>query len=155
MLAGSVGSLLDCPVGTGRFLGLYRKLGLTNVTGIDSSETMLALARKKRLAVVLEKGDATSIGVDDQTYDVVVCVRFLDLIEETAMRAAVTELTRVCGGFIVLTIRLGDKYVPKSNTATHDRKKFRRLMTARGFVLVEEVPVFKAGWVVMKWRRRQ
>lgn len=145
-------ALLDCPVGTGRFLALYRRLGL-EATGVDSSEEMLSLARKKRLAVALTEGHADNLNFADGRFRVVVCVRFLDLIEEEAMRAVTRELARVCGHTLVLTIRLGEKYVLKSNTATHDERKFRRLMATLGFELTDDVPIFKAGWRVMRWRR--
>ena len=55
------GSVLDVPVGTGRFLKLYANLKM-KCTGIDISEEMLTLARQKRMpGVVLQIGNETSL----------------------------------------------------------------------------------------------
>lgn len=151
-------SVLDCPVGTGRFLPLYGALA-AHVLGLDASEEMLALARAKKRRHAgrhqLEIGDAASTGCDDGRYDVVVCVRFLDLIDEEAMRAVMRELCRVARRAVVLTIRLGDAYVPKSNTATHDKKKFAALVRRLGFVMTDIVSFRDAGWMLMTIERRK
>jgi 2-polyprenyl-3-methyl-5-hydroxy-6-metoxy-1,4-benzoquinol methylase len=44
MMANATGTVLDVPVGTGRYLPLWHRLGLA-CAGIDASEEMLALAR--------------------------------------------------------------------------------------------------------------
>ena len=146
-------SVLDCPVGTGRFLKMYADIGVRSVQGVDVSSEMLALAHRKKprsITVELEKGDATNIDCDDRSVDVAVCVRFLDLIDENAMRLVMSELMRVSKRAIVLTIRLGDEYVPKVNTATHHRKKFLSVVSKHGWRVEETVPIFLAGWVVMR-----
>jgi len=142
-------TVLDVPVGEGRFLKLYKKLGL-QATGIDISEDMLALAKQKRSATILRIGDASSLSFEDRSFDTVVCVRFLDLLDEKAMRAVMHEICRVARSTIVLTIRLGDKYVLKSNTATHDTLLWRALIRRQGWQLANELPVFKQGWHVIK-----
>jgi ubiquinone/menaquinone biosynthesis C-methylase UbiE len=152
--------VLDCPVGTGRFMLLYADIGAKHVHGIDSSAEMIALARKKvpramknYADVELEVGDATSIPSSDEVYDVSVCVRFLDLIDEEAMQKVVTELCRVTRRVIICTIRFGNKYVPKANTAEHDRAKFFRLIKKLGWKLEESVPFRDAGWEILQLRR--
>jgi ubiquinone/menaquinone biosynthesis C-methylase UbiE len=146
-------SVLDVPVGTGRFLRLYRKLNLACV-GIDSSPAMLALARRKRQPGQLLIGDARQLLLEDKAVDATVCVRFLDLIEEHAMRQVVAELCRVTRTCIILTIRLGGKYVLKVNTATHDAKKFTALLTKCGWRAAEDKMIFKQGWRVLRLERR-
>jgi len=151
-------TVLDVPVGTGRFLKVYQKLGILNVTGIDSSEEMLELAHRKRIDKTanyrLRIGDARKLAASEKSHDVAVCVRFLDLIDEEAMREVVKELCRVAVRAIILTIRLGPKYIPKSNTATHDSNKFRALVRSQGFNIIKEVPVLNAGWQIMRLERR-
>jgi len=149
MLRGARGSVLDVPVGTGRFLPLYDELKLI-ASGIDSSEEMLALASKKKSKARLSVGDASKLTCKDKFFDHAVCVRFLDLIDEDAMVKVTKELFRVTRKQIVLTIRLGEKYVPKSNTAEHDEKKFRALIKRSGWMVAQDVPIFNAGWHVMK-----
>lgn len=158
MLRGRGGTVLDVPFGTGRFVEMYRAQRMS-VVGVDASEEMLALARKK-----IKKSDDVDLycedvlsflaRIGDRCYESVVCVRFLDLIDEKAMRAVVTELCRVARDRIVLTIRLGDRYAPKVNTATHDEKRLRRLIGERGWRIAEDVPVFRAGWRVMRLERK-
>lgn len=154
MMADATGSVLDVPVGSGRFLRLWRRLNLTPM-GIDCSSDMLTLARKKRIEATLLMGDARELPLMDQQMDSVVCVRFLDLIGEEAMRRVAREIFRVSRSRVILTIRLGSQYVLKSNTATHDEKKFRALVRREEFEILEEVPVFKQGWVVMRLQRRE
>lgn len=145
--------VVDCPAGTGRFFSVYRDLDCT-VHAIDISETMLKLAQKKvprgSKKFFLEKGDATDI--EDRGYDGAVCVRFLDLIDEEAMRKVVTELAKA-KKFIICTIRLGDKYVPKSNTAEHDEKKFRALVKKLGFTIADTARFREGSWHVLLLKR--
>lgn len=155
-----VKSVVDVPVGTGRFLPLYRRLGIIDITGVDVSEEMLKLAKRKRVGAHLHVGDATALAEPDGqpyeygAFDVAVCVRFLDLIDEAAMRRVMAELMRVARRAVVLTIRWGENYVPKVNTATHDRNAFKRLIKRHGWGIEETVPIFEAGWVVMRLGRR-
>jgi ubiquinone/menaquinone biosynthesis C-methylase UbiE len=153
-------SVLDCPIGTGRFLRLYADLSVREVIGVDSSDEMLRLARRKvprsmkqHAKVRLEVGDARKHDCVDQRVHCVVCVRFLDLIEEEAMHAVMQEMMRVADKLIVLTIRFGPKYVPKSNTATHDSKKFLSLVRHSKWIVVERVPVLNAGWEIVRLGR--
>jgi len=141
--------LIDVPVGTGRFLAMYKALGIS-VIGVDISEEMLQQARTKGHPVHLEIGDATKLRFGDQEFDAAVCVRFLDLIEEEAMQQVMHELFRVTKKHIILTIRLGNKYIAKSNTATHSNRKFKNLIHKNGWRIAVRHPIFKQGWNVMR-----
>jgi ubiquinone/menaquinone biosynthesis C-methylase UbiE len=145
--------LLDAPVGTGRFLPLWELRGFRWL-GVDASEEMLALARRKRASArnELVEGDVTALDLESGALDCAVCVRFLDLVDQDTMRRAVRELHRVlrAGGRFVLTIRLGPEYLPKSNTATHDERAFLTFIKRLGFRVDRDEPVFNAGWHVMQ-----
>jgi ubiquinone/menaquinone biosynthesis C-methylase UbiE len=159
MMASATGTVLDAPVGTGRYLPLWRRLGLT-CAGIDVSDEMLAQARAKMNPedkVTLAIGDASNMSCfGDRAFDSAVCVRFLDLIDEPAMQKVVRELCRVVRSRIVLTIRLGDCYTPKVNTATHDEGQFLSLVRQLGWrVAEEEREGFILGWRVMQLARCQ
>lgn len=148
-------SVLDIPFGEGRFVWLHKKKGYETL-GIDSSGEMLALARRKMNGIKNIKtmtGDARSTGLEDRSYDAVLCIRFLDLIDEDSMRAVMGELTRIAKRTIICTIRLGTKYVCKVNTATHDQKKFKHMVTRAGFKVVRDVPVFSEGWHILQMER--
>ena len=151
-------SVLDVPCGTGRFLDVYRALKVRVVHGVDASDEMIGLAKRKVAPgdnTVLEVGYATATGMQAGAFDCVVCVRFLDLIDEEAMRLVLTELYRVARKSVVLTIRLGTKYVPKSNTAEHDGPKFYRHMARAGWQVGEKALFRDAGWFIMRLERRK
>lgn len=154
--------LLDLPCGTGRFIELYGKTSsLRTVTCGDISPEMYRQAERKARSI---KGpifsfltiDATDIKQMKPTcVDTVVCMRFLDLIDEATLDKVMRELSRVvvARGNIICTIRLGDGYVPKTNTATHDRQRWNNLLRRLGWRIEEAVPIFNAGWVVLKLAR--
>lgn len=157
MVGSTSRSVLDVPVGTGRFLALWHKLGM-RITGLDVSDEMVALARRKwRKGMVgeLVVGDfLTTDAVRYDKYDVVAMIRILDLIDEEAMRAFVKKAAELARREIVLTIRFGPKYVPKANTAEHDETKFKRMVSNLGWKEVGRVPIFNAGWNVLHLRRK-
>jgi ubiquinone/menaquinone biosynthesis C-methylase UbiE len=149
MLELQKGSLLDVPVGTGRFLEFCSKKGF-QITGIDSSLEMLSQAQDKGIPCTLELGDATDLIFKDKNFDHAICIRFLDLIDAPAMYQVVRELCRVTKKTIICTIRFGDAYVQKVNTATHDKKKFLALIKRCGWTIAEEHPFRKQGWNVLR-----
>ena len=142
-------SVLDVPVGTGRFIPVYDKLRVKHVVGVDISSSMLAIAGKKRVKyskVKLYEGDARKI---KESVDVAVCVRFLDLIDEKAMYAVMANLLTCANDAVICTIRFGKKYVPKSNTAEHNEKQFRKFVRVGGWEIKEAIPIFTLGWHIL------
>jgi hypothetical protein len=97
----------------------------------------------------LEVADIRQLPLKEKTVDTAICVRFLDLVPEETMVQAMTELSRVTRNNIILTIRLGPKYVAKSNTATHDDNKFIRLYHKLGWLMKEDIAIFNLGWHVI------
>jgi len=89
-------SLLDIPVGTGRFIPEYEAQRL-EVLGVDISESMLSEARSRVTgsSVRLELGDARSLSCADGSFDVVVCWRLLHLIPPESIAPVIRELGRV------------------------------------------------------------
>jgi ubiquinone/menaquinone biosynthesis C-methylase UbiE len=146
-------SVLDVPVGTGRFLHLWKALNL-HCTGYDTSEEMLALAKRKRQPGALAQADIRKLPHKEKSFDLSVCVRFLDLVPQDTMQAAMHELARVTKHHIILTIRLGERYIAKVNTATHDGRRFAMLCKRLGFETLEEVPIFQQGWRVILLERK-
>lgn len=86
--------LLDCPVGTGRFLPLYDELGLM-VVGVDLSPDMLKQAERKGSTATLLEGSLFDLNFDDDAFDVAVCVRFLNWLQTDELTDALTSLSRV------------------------------------------------------------
>jgi ubiquinone/menaquinone biosynthesis C-methylase UbiE len=104
-------SLLDIPVGTGRFLGFYEARKL-NVLGIDISASMLAESKSKALSprTRLELGDARALSVGDASVDYVICWRLLHLLPPNVLRAVVGELSRVAAKRMYLQAYVRDRW---------------------------------------------
>jgi len=112
-------TVLDVPVGTGRFIEFYKRFQL-RVTGVDASLDMLAEADRKakaldfQLAVV--HGTIFDLAFDGDSFDAVVCVRFLNWLDEPDFAAAVGELARVTCEHLILGVR---HVVPLMEMALH------------------------------------
>lgn len=104
-------TVLDVPVGTGRFLPAYAKRGL-KVIGVDVSGDMLAEARRRVVEetlafddIRLEIGNVTDLDLDTAHVDVAICIRLLNLIGMATMQSALVELRRVSSGQVIVGIR--------------------------------------------------
>jgi ubiquinone/menaquinone biosynthesis C-methylase UbiE len=101
--------VLDVPVGTGRFLDLYKSLGC-RVIGLDISDEMLeqAVARGAELGLDAELriGDITRIEAGDSTAKAVVCVRILNLLGFSDFQLAIGEAARVSGAYVIAGIQV-------------------------------------------------
>lgn len=110
--APSPASLLDIPVGTGRFLPHYAERGHT-VVGADISSDMLGVAGEKLVTladhhITLEHQDITNLSFDDDAFDVSICVRLLNLVDVGVVEAAVAELARVSRSHLIVGLRTYD-----------------------------------------------
>lgn len=98
------GDVLEVAIGTGRNLPCYPR-GI-RLTGIDVSEAMLAIARRRAAAlgreVDLRQGDAHALPFPDARFDTVVCTFALCSIPDD--RRAVADMRRVLrpGGSLLL-----------------------------------------------------
>lgn len=94
------GTLLDIPVGTGRFLAEYAKRGISAI-GMDVSRDMMAQARLKAPDADLRYGDILAIDMPDKSVDVAVAVRIMSWLTLDEMRKALSELARVSRQWII------------------------------------------------------
>jgi ubiquinone/menaquinone biosynthesis C-methylase UbiE len=103
--------VLDIPVGTGRFIPLYKNLGL-HVLGVDIAPAMLAEARVKASSsdVTLAIGNASCIAARDRSFDIVVCFRLLHLLPPEMLDQVIGELARVSSGCVYLQVYVRDKW---------------------------------------------
>ena len=94
--------VLDVGTGTGR-AAIALAAGGASVTGIDASEEMLAVARRRAadagVSVEFIRGDAHGLSVPDRSYDFVVCLRVL--MHTPDWRLSLGELCRVASRGIV------------------------------------------------------
>jgi len=113
-----VKSLLDLPVGTGRFFRHYQ--GVENLTGVDISEHMLTEARRRvgqlspAATVTLETGDVFALKYPDRFFDVTIVWRLFHLLPPDVLPGAVKELCRVTRGELIV----------QAYTPPHKRDRF-------------------------------
>jgi len=90
------GRVLEVGVGSGMNLPFYAS-GVREVVGVDPSEELLAMARKRAAVasapVTLTRGSATSMPLDDASFDTVVMTWTLCSIPDPS--AALREMRRV------------------------------------------------------------
>lgn len=102
------GTLIDVPVGTGRFFEFYQARGL-RPTGVDVSADMLIQAQQTAkqvgLEVSLEEGDIRRLRFPAEAFDGGVCIRLLNLIDLPDAVQAVRELARVSRRYVILGVR--------------------------------------------------
>jgi 2-polyprenyl-3-methyl-5-hydroxy-6-metoxy-1,4-benzoquinol methylase len=96
-------AVLDVGTGTGRAAILMAEDGAT-VTGVDASEQMLAVARRrvaeKRLTVNLSIGDVHHLDFPDRSFDSVIGLRLL--MHTGEWRRSIAELCRVANRLVLI-----------------------------------------------------
>jgi ubiquinone/menaquinone biosynthesis C-methylase UbiE len=110
------GPVLDCPLGTGRYIGIYRDKGL-GFAGVDVSADMISVAREKHGEIEAHEGSIFALPFGDGAFATAVCTRMLDWFSPSDMRRAVRELRRVAESLVV-SIRLGIERIDTNQT--HD-----------------------------------
>src|SRR4051812_17725096 len=107
VLANMVGRIQDRPIldvgtGTGRAALLLARGG-ADVTAVDASEQMLAVARRRaaeeNAQIHFERGDAHALQFDAKEFDVVVCLRVL--MHAPEWRRCLSELCRVAERLVI------------------------------------------------------
>lgn len=127
--------VLDIPVGTGRLLPYFKARGFATY-GMDVSTDMLSQAEATAKSiggdVRLEQSDIRSVPCADGAFDLVVCLRFLNMIDSDELKLVIQELARLSCDKLLLGIR----YVtPLSDVRPSSwdimRLVFRPILTAR------------------------
>ena len=99
--------ILDIPIGTGRFLPIYKKNGIRAV-GLDISMDMIRQAQKKmertgNIPVII--GDARHIPMASKSVDYIICIRLLNWVTTPMAKDIIRELHRVARNGIVVGFR--------------------------------------------------
>ena len=104
MLRSKSGKALDLGCGTGNYTLELKKRGF-DVVGLDASEGMLEVARKKGLKCI--KGDAYSLPFPEGSFDLVLSVTMFEFLHEP--EKAVAEINRVLkpGGEVLIATMNG------------------------------------------------
>lgn len=122
--------VIDIPVGTNRFSTLFNSMPLIQkVHGVDLSEDMLEIARKKEChSYVFHKWDIVRSPLDFRAY-VSVCFRLLNLFAIGDVRRILQNIAKSTDRFIVLSIRLvetdpGEGKILENKIHLHQRNEF-------------------------------
>jgi ubiquinone/menaquinone biosynthesis C-methylase UbiE len=100
--------VLDLPVGSGRFIPIFERRRF-KVTGMDISVDMLSEAKKKVRSsdVNLVRGDSTRIDFPANTFDLVVCFRFLQsILPFDEAKKSILEFARVTRKLVLLHLEI-------------------------------------------------
>lgn len=99
--------VLDIPIGSGRFIPLYEKLGFS-VLGLDINKDMLDVAARKVTgdSVTLREGNVLSIDLPNQICDVAICIRMFRWLSPEDVQIALRELQRVSRKWIIFNARV-------------------------------------------------
>ena len=104
-------TILDCPVGTGRFIPFYQDKGF-QILGMDLQEDMLREAARKadpkRARGELRIGDVRATGLEDRSVDAAVMCRLSRWLSPDDCQVALRELQRVCRKRIIWTARVAN-----------------------------------------------
>lgn len=123
----TLGPVLDCPVGTGRYLSIYQEKGLPYI-GLDASKDMIAEALRKHpeAKTLLSEASILALPCEDQSFGTAVCSRLMNWLYPEDMAKAVSELRRVARE-IVVSIRTGEEGKPQGRgNYTHRLANFYR-----------------------------
>jgi ubiquinone/menaquinone biosynthesis C-methylase UbiE len=157
-LGGAGTAVLDVPVGTGRFLTIYRDLGWRAV-GIDASDEMLSQAMEVAgsLAmedVVLRVGDITALDLPDSAVDIALAIRIANMLELDDLQRAISELARIARYHVIVGIQV---YAPRGPieearrrrrdrrrqtvTKPHPSRPLQRMFRRSGLRQISRVPI--------------
>jgi SAM-dependent methyltransferase len=132
--------VLDVGTGTGRAALLLANAG-GDVTGVDASEQMLAIARERALgagrSIRFIQRDAHALEFADRSFDVAISLRVL--MHSPRWRVALAELCRVSSRRVIFDY-------PSARSAALLQSAFRRV-AARAGVKTEPYRVFTDGEV--------
>jgi ubiquinone/menaquinone biosynthesis C-methylase UbiE len=101
-------TVLDIPVGTGRLLPYFKRRDF-EISGVDISADMLAQARSAAqssgASVRFTQADVRSAPFEDESFDLVVCIRFLNLVDEPGLELVLSELARLSRRRLLVGVR--------------------------------------------------
>jgi len=101
-------SVLDVGTGTGAWGATINKMGPSKVVGVDFSEKMLKLAKKKHPYMDFTKATAENLeNIEDDSFDIVTASFVLHGPDQTGRKRILKELKRVSKKYVVLHDMLG------------------------------------------------
>jgi len=103
-----VDTVLDIPVGTGRFIPLYNGLDL-GVTGMDVSEDMISEAKKKanhsNFQMTFQKGDILDLSTINADPDLIINIRLLNWFSLTEVSRVLENCHKLEPEYVIAGVR--------------------------------------------------
>lgn len=134
-------TVLDVPFGSGRFVEMFQRKQMS-IYGIDISQDMLDLAKKELGDAFdqcqIEVGSADALPYEDDTFDLVVCFRFLGLLPYATARKVLAEIRRVCRGAVIIRVPVRKESAPPQPPIQEDDLVQGRLLEKEVVSLFDE-----------------
>lgn len=144
-------SVLDIPVGTGRYAPLYHTYGL-NAVGMDVSADMLDYSKTKIAEIgssmQVRFGNALAIEAGDRSFNAVVCTRLVNWFLPEEMKRAIFEISRVAKDRVILSIELGARLSEKGNKP-HEPAVYAAAVKAAKMVEKKRVEILPGYWMIL------
>lgn len=131
-LKDTTGKVLDIPIGTGRFIPIYKKFNLDFI-GMDVSEEMMVQAREVDPEAEIVFGDIMDIPLGDKSIESTVCTRLLNLMTEDEMVLAIKEMGRVTKERIICALFTGEHQERHHRHWVHRLEVFYQAVSDAGF----------------------
>jgi len=118
------GPILDCPVGNGRLIPLWRKLGIA-FEGIDISADMIAEARRRYSSAHVIERSVFDLSCGRDAFAGVVSTRFLSLFDIGDVRR-VLRIFEYAAPVTIASVRLADieRFNVRHKFYTHSESEF-------------------------------
>lgn len=144
LLPDGIKTVLDVPIGTGRFHEIYEERGLI-VTGVDTSPDMLKEAKKKGFSD-LHLGDIRNMNFPSKCFDVSVCIRLFAWFEPDAVLAAMKEMARVSDTLIInIRTNENESFCKNESLWNHYRPDFKEWVNQIGYEIDAVFPIGDNG----------
>lgn len=147
LLPGEVKTVLDVPVGTGRFQSLYQQRGI-KATGVDTSPDMLAEVKAKGMTD-LHLMDARHLDFGARGFDAIVCVRLFPWFEPGEVAQTMLQFARLSDTWIVSIRTNWDRPLCKNGSLwNHYHPDFLHWVQDAGFRVDQTFPVGGKGYAL-------
>lgn len=137
-------TILDCPVGTGRFWNLYKNRNIS-ATGLDVSHDMLRVARGVWGGTLIP-GDMFTYDFGSQRFDCVLCVRFLNWLNFTDASIAIRILSDLSDRYFIASFSSSKTHFTTNNGVhIHDIDSMRSSFRECGFRIVRRFSMMSSS----------
>ncbi len=129
------GWILDCGCAAGRDSYILKNNGL-KVTGIDLSEKLLNIARKKHPNIEFIKADIRKVPFKNNSFDGIWASAVIHHLNYKDMIKAIKEFKRVLkpGGILFLSTKYGTKKINKKDKLSINKKREFFLLTKKDLI---------------------